>query len=103
MQKIAYLEMDAQLFAKLVINLFEMTRFHGKLIKLLKKMMKTIVKFYRHIHCKIKLQGKMQYKKRTKTVYLFKGYSIPVNQLDSIVEFGCGPANTKFGVLGIKT
>lgn len=102
MQRIAYLEMDAQLFTKMIVNLFEMTKFHRRLIFLLKSIIKILGRFYKHIHCKIKLKGKMQYKRRTKKTYLFK-HSFPVNQLKSIIEYGCGAANTPFGVLSIKT
>lgn len=103
LNKIAYLEMDAQLFAKIIINMFEMTKFHRRLIYLLKSVFETLSRFYRHIHCKIKMKGKMQYKKRTKTIYIFKQVVIPLNRLFINVEYGKGPANTPFGVLGIKT
>ena len=103
LNKIAYLEMDAQLFAKIIINMFEMTKFHRRLIYLLKSVFETLSKFYKHIHCKIKMKGKMQYKKRTKTIYIFKQVVIPLNRLFINVEYGKGPANTPFGVLGIKT
>ena len=95
--------MDAQLFAKIIINMFEMTKFHRRLIYLLKSVFETLSRFYRHIHCKIKMKGKMQYKKRTKTIYIFKQVVIPLNRLFINVEYGKGPANTPFGVLGIKS
>ena len=60
---------------KLIDNtkyLFEMTKFHKRLIYLLKSLIITLSLYYLHIHCKVKLKGKMQYKKRTKTVILFK-------------------------------
>jgi hypothetical protein len=44
----------------------------------------------------------MQYKKRTKTVILFK-QSMPLNQLNKIIEYSKNYAITPFGVLGIKT
>ena len=103
LNKIAYLEMDAQLFAKIIINMFEMTKFHTRLIYLLKSVFKTLSMYYRYIDCKVKIKGKMQYKRRTKTVYIFKKTVIPLNILDIRVEYGKGPANTPFGVIGIKT
>jgi hypothetical protein len=94
--------MDASLFVKIVKNLFEMTKFHKRLIYLLKSLIITLSLYYLHIHCKVKLKGKMQYKKRTKTVILFK-QSMPLNQLNKIIEYSKNYAITPFGVLGIKT
>jgi ribosomal protein S3 len=95
--------MDAQLFAKIIVNMFEMTKFHRRLIYLLKSVFGTLRRFYKHIDCKVKMKGKMQYKKRTKTIYIFKEVVIPLNRLFITVEYGKAPANTPFGVLGIKT
>lgn len=103
LNKIAYIEMDAQLFAKIIINMFEMTKFHRRLIYLLKDVFYTLRKFYKYLICKVKMKGKMQYRRRTKTVYIFKESVIPFNRLFILVDFGKGPANTPFGVLGIKT
>ena len=80
-----------------------MTKFHRRLIFLLKSVFQTLSRFYLHIICKIKMKGKMQYKKRTKTIYIFKESVIPLNKLFITVEYGKGPANTPFGILGIKT
>ena len=102
LHRISYLQMDASLFVKIIKNLFEMTKFHKRLIYLLKSLIITLSLYYLHIHCKVKLKGKMQYKKRTKTVILFK-QSMPLNQLNKIIEYSKNYAITPFGVLGIKT
>ena len=102
LHRISYLQMDSFLFSKIIKNLFEMTKFHKRLIHLLKSLIITLSLFYLHINCKVKLKGKMQYKRRTKTVILFK-QSMPLNQLNKIIEYSKNYAITPFGVLGIKT
>ncbi len=100
-QRISYLEMNAQLFCVLIVKLFEITKFHRRLIFLLKAVINTAEKYYKHIICKIKLKGKMQYRKRTKTLYL-SNKQLPLSTLDSVIEYGKAPAITPFGIVGIK-
>ena len=102
MHRIAYLEKDAQLFVTVLISFLEMTKFHRKLLFVLKSIL-SIFKFrYRHIFCKIKLKGKMQYRKRTKKLYLARD-TIPLNVLHAIdVEYGQGAAATFYGLLSVK-
>jgi len=70
---------------------------------LLKSVFYTLRKFYINIICKVRLKGKMQYKKRTQISYIFKEAVIPLNKLFILVEYGKGSAVTPFGILGIKT
>jgi ribosomal protein S3 len=93
--------MNAQLFCVLIVKLFEITKFHRRLIFLLKAVINTAEKYYKHIICKIKLKGKMQYRKRTKTLYL-SNKQLPLSTLDSVIEYGKAPAITPFGIVGIK-
>ena len=102
LHRIAYLQMDACLFVKIIKNLFEMTKFHKRLIYLLKSLIITLSLYYLHINCKVQLKGKMQYKRRTKTIILFK-QSMPLNQLNKIIEYSKNHAITPFGIIGIKT
>jgi len=103
LNKVAFLEGDAQLFAKIIINMFEMTKFHRRLINLLKSVFKTLNFFYTHLDFKVRMRGKMQFRRRTRTVFIFQKVVIPLNVLYISTEYGKGYANTPFGVIGIKT
>src|SRR4051794_26720623 len=90
MHRISFMEKDAQLFVTVLASFLEMTKFHRKILFVLKSILKIFRSRYNHIRCKIKLKGKMQYRRRTKKIFLARD-TIPLNVFYNIqVEYAQG-------------